>query len=199
MTELKKTRIKAVMKYTWPFYILAALLVSVLLYFVFGLTHKIPEYKTLTLFVSGNVVDQKKFEGDLLEKYKDNDLKSVSCISADPKDSTYNARLTVPGYNSADVLIIPTSKLDSVNVSAFALDLSDELISSYYPNYTFYSQDDVKYGIKLDKDKVKDYFTFNDETFYLLLNGKSKNIGSYSSEQIKEHDNALTLVQAWGM
>lgn len=198
MNALKKTRIKAVLKYTWPFYILSGLLVGFLMYFLFGITHRVPNYQTLTLFVSGQTIDSKKLKNDMLEKYKDNGLKSFSCISADPSETNYYNKLSVAGYNSSDVLVITESQLNNLNVSAFALDLNDELINSYYSGMTLYAQEGVNYGIEIDKEKVKEYFALPSETCYLLLNGKSVNTGEYSPKQVKEYNNALKVVQDWG-
>ena len=199
MNALKKKRVTTVMKYTWPFYIFSAVVAGVVLSVIFGITHRVPNYKTLTLFVSGEVTNSKQLEGDMLDKYQNKDLKTFSCISAKPEDAGYNTLLTINGYNSADVLIIPASKLDKLVVSAFALDMSEELINGYYQGYTLYAQEDVNYGVLIDKNKVKDYMTLPNENCYMVLNGKSVNTGEYSSEHNKEHDNALTLVQAWGM
>ena len=199
MTSLRKTRIKTVMKYTWPLYIISAVLVALLLNFIFGITHKTPVYKTLTLFVSGEVEDPQKFEKDLIEKYQNKELKSVSVISAGVNDSTYNTKLSVAGYNSSDILIIPISKLDSVAVSAFALELEEGLINSYYQGYNIYEQQDVKYGIKINKEIVKEYMTLPNEDCYMVLNAKSETIGEYSSSQIKERDLSLQVVKDWGM
>lgn len=199
MNALQKQRMVAVLKYTWPFYILSTVIIAILLTFLFGITHRVPNYKTLTLFVSGEVTDIKKLEDDMMNKFADKELKSFSCISAKPEDAGYNTKLTITGYNGADVLIVPESKLEKLVVSAFALELSDELITSYYQGYTLFNQDDVNYGIKLDKEKVKDYMEVPNETCYLVLNGKSVNTGEYSTSHIKEHDNALVVVKDWGM
>ena len=199
MTSLKKQRIKTVMKYTWPVYIISAIIVGLLLNFIFGITHRTPVYKTLTLFVSGEVEDSNKLEDYLINKYQDKELKSVSVISANVNDSTYNTRLSVAGYNSSDILIIPSSKLDSVTVSAFALELEEKLINTYYQGYTIYSQQDVKYGIKINKEIVKEYMALPNEDCYMVLNAKSETIGEYSSSQIKERDLSLQVVKDWGM
>ena len=199
MTSLRKKRIKTVMKYTWPFYIVSAIIVGLLLNFIFGITHRTPVYKTLTLFVSGEVEDSNKLEDYLVNKYQDKELKSVSVISASVNDSTYNTRLSVAGYNSSDILIIPSSKLDSVTVSAFALELEEGLINTYYQGYTIYEQQDVKYGIKINKEIVKEYMSLPNEDCYMVLNAKSETIGEYSSSQIKERDLSLQVVKDWGM
>ena len=73
MNALKKQRIKAVMKYTWPIYLVSALVVGIALYVIFGVTHKTPGYKRLTIFISRQVTNSKKLEKDVLEKYKDNE------------------------------------------------------------------------------------------------------------------------------
>ena len=192
MNALAKQRIKARFKYTWPFYIASAVLIALLLNFIFGITHKPPVYKTLTLFVSGDVTESKKLEKDMMEKYQEEDLKTFTCISALPTDGNYYNKLSIRGYNSADVLIIPTSRLENLNVSAFALELDDELVNAYYQGFNFYRQEEINYGVKLDIEKVKDYMTLPNEDCYMFLNGKSANI-------TEEHNNALTLVKDWGM
>ena len=199
MNALKKTRIKTVMKYTWPFYLISGVLIVILLNIIFGIVHKIPAYKSLTIFVSGEVTDSKALKNDLLEAYKDKDLKNISTISAKVSDNQYNTKLTIPGYNSADILILPLSKIDSLDASYFALDLKDELITSFYSGYTFYSQKEVKYGIKVNKEIVKSYMALPIEDCYMFLNGGSENLGEYSNKPNKEHDLALHLVKRWGM
>ena len=199
MNELKKKRVVSVLKYTWPLYILSAVIIAILLNFIFGITHRTPAYQTLTIFVTGEVTDYKKLESDILKKYEDNELKSFSSISSRYDDSGYNTKLTVTGYNGSDVLIIPTSKLEKLVISAFAIELTNELISEYYSGYTLFKQDDINYGIKIDKEKVKEYMTLPEEDCYMLLNGISECIGEYSKTPNKEHDTALKLVKDWGI
>ena len=196
MNVLQKKNFKSVLKYTWPLYIVSSLVVSFLLYFIFGMTHRIPNYESLTLFVSGEVKDLKTLKNDLLDRYKDNELKSVSCIESLITDSNYNTKLSVAGYNSADILIIPKSHLDSVVVSAFALEITEEITKDYFPNSSFYVQDGIKYGIKINEQISKTYMSLPEEC-YMVLNGKSVNIGKYSYEEIEEHNLALLLTKDW--
>lgn len=199
MTSLKKARIATVMKYTWPLYIIFAVIVGILLNFIFGVVHKLPAYKQLTLFISGEVTDSKKLENDLLDKFQDKEIKRVTTISAKLSDGNYNTKLIIAGYSSADILIIPISKLENLEISGVGLDLTDEVITSYYSSNTIYKQDEMGYGIKLNKEMVKEYMTLPEEDCYMVLNGGSENLGQYSHSQIKEHDMALLLVQDWGM
>ena len=199
MNDLKKARIKTMMKYTWPFYIVAALVVGFSFSFIFGVTHKMPAFKKLTIFISGEVTDSKKLKDDLLTKYEQKELKSVTYIDSKPDDLNYSTKLSVPGYNTADILIIPFSKLESVKVSSFGLDLSASLIAEYYQSFTLYTQDAVAYGVKVNKEIVKEYMTLPNEDCYMVLSGKSENTGEYSITQNKEHDTALNVVKDWGM
>ena len=199
MKALKKARIKTMMKYTWPFYIISVIIIGMLLSFIFSVTHQIPEYRQLTIFISGEVVDSNKLKNDLIEKYQDNELKSVTYIDAKPDNANYNTKLTIAGYNTADILIIPISKLESIDVASFGLELNDELIANYYQGYDFFLEDSTKYGVKVDKEKVKQYISLPNEDCYMILSGKSENVGEYAKSKKKERNNALNVVKDWGM
>ena len=201
MTDLKKKRMKTVLKYTWPFYIVGALVVFVLMGFVYKAEHPIPKYKTLTIFVSGEVTDSKKLSDDIYTKFKEKQIRSFSCVSASVYDTHYRTKLTVTGYNNADVLIIPLSKLEGLeNIDHVAIDLKESLVNEFYQGYTFYSKDQINYGVKVDKEKVNQYMTLPSEDCYMLLNGRSRNLGEYGIySTIREHDMALNVVKDWGM
>lgn len=199
MNALKKARIKTMMKYTWPFYIVSVIIVSVLLGFIFNVTHQLPGYKQLTIFVSGEIVDGNKFKNDLLEKYQDNELKSVTYIDSKLDNPNYNTKLTIAGYNTADILIIPVSKLETVEVASFGLEINDEMTTDYYQGYSFFLEDNTKYGVKIDKEKVKQYMNLPSEDCYMILSGKSENVGEYAKAKNKERNNALNVVKDWGM
>ena len=198
MNALKKQRIKSVLKYTWPFYIVSAVLAVVLINFIFKIAHPVPDYKTLTLFVTGEAINPAKLREDLLTEFKEKELKTVSCISSKPNAGDFNHKLTIAGYSSADILILTETKLNNIVVSDFALPLEDELLN-LYQGYSVYTKDDVKYGIKLNKEVVNEYFTLPEEDCYLVFNGRSVNTGKYSVTSIEENDNALTLVKNWGI
>ena len=199
MNQFQKEHIVNHIRYAWPAYVISGLLIAGGLSLVFSIVRKLPEYKTLTIFVSGEVTDAKALKEDLLSRYQDKELKSVSTISANPNEGHYNTKLTIPGYSSADVLIIPVSKLENLDASYFAIDLKEELITSFYSGYSFYKQDEVNYGIKLNKETVKPYMSLPNEDCYMFLNGASYNIGEYANKPVKEHDLALHLVKQWGM
>ena len=167
MTSLRKARIKTVMKYTWPLYIISAIIVGLLLNFIFGIVHKLPAYKQLTLFISGEVTDSKKLENDLMNKFQDKELKSVTTISANIGDGNYDTKLTVAGYSSADILIIPISRLEELDIKRVGLDLTNEVITSYYSSNEIYKQNEMGYGIKLNKEMVKVYLLKRAKQLYV--------------------------------
>ena len=57
MNSIKKNRIKNNMRYMWPVYLVSAIVIAIILNVIFGIVHKLPAYKTLTIFVSGEVTD----------------------------------------------------------------------------------------------------------------------------------------------
>ena len=125
-------------------------------------------------------------------------MQQVNLVTALPTSAEYQAKLTVPGYNTADILIVPLSKLEGINLTPVALELTPEMINEYYTGYSVYQQEDVNYGIKIDKEKIDKYFTLPNEECYMILNGKSINTGKYSYKEIAEYDNALQIVKDWG-
>ena len=199
MNALQKRRVKTVLKYTWPLYLVTALVLGFGLRFIFGITHRMPLYKQITMFISGVNKNADQLEKDMLEKYQDRDLKSFSSIISNPENSEYVAKLTVPGYSTADILIIPDSVMKTLAASYFAINISDTMYHTYFEGYETYAQSEVNYGIVLDKEKVQEYVYLPSETCYLFLNGNSANLGQYTLKDAnKEHDTALRIVQEWG-
>ena len=200
MNELKKKRMKSVFKYTWPFYIIAGIVVFIVMSILFNVTHPIPAYKSLTLFVTGEVNGRDKLQKDMFARFEEKQIRNFSCVASRRTDSDYSTRLQVAGYNSADVLILPYSVIEEVsNPASFALNLSDQLVNSFYQGYSLYQRNTASYGVKIDKDKVAQYMTLPEEDCYMFLNGASKNLGDYGLTPVTEHDMALQIVKDWGM
>ena len=200
MTELKKQKIKSVLKYTWPFYIIAVFVIYIVMSAIFNVAHPIPAYKSLTLFVTGEVTNRDQLSQDMFAKFEDKSIRNFSCIASKRIDPEYSTRLKVAGYSTADVLILPASVIDEVSDPAsFAISLNDEMVNSFYQGYSFYQRNEVNFGIKVDKDKVAKYMTLSDEDCYMFLNGGSQNLGNYGKNPASEHDMALQIVKEWGM
>lgn len=200
MNALKEKRMKSVLKYTWPFYILAGILVFVAMSVLFSVTHPIPAYKSLTLFVTGEITDRDQLSKDVFAKFESKKIRNFSCVAARRSEAEYATKLKVAGYNTADVLILPNSVIEDVsNPALFALNLNEEIVNSFYQGYSFYKRNDINYGVKIDKSKVEQYMALPEEDCYMFLNGASKNIGDYGLNPVTEHDMALQIVKEWGM
>ena len=200
MNALKEKRMKSVLKYTWPLYIIAVVVAYIVMSVIFNVAHPIPAYKSLTLFVTGEIQEREQLSKDVFAKFQEKQIRNFSCIASLRTDSDYSTRLKVAGYNSADVLILPNSVIEDVsNPASFALNLNDQLINSFYQGYSFYKRDTVNYGVKIDKDKVAKYMTLPNEDCYMFLNGASKNLGDYGLNPVSEHDMALQIVKEWGI
>ena len=114
MNALKEKRMKSVFKYTWPFYIVAVIVVYVVMSILFNVAHPIPAYKSLTLFVTGEVQQRDKLSKDIFARFEEKKIRNFSCIASKRTDSDYSTRLKVAVYNSADVLIRPNSVIEDV-------------------------------------------------------------------------------------
>ena len=199
MTSMKKKRLLNVFKYTWPLYIFSAAIIFIAINLIFGVTHRMPAYKSITMFATGEVKDYDSLENHMLETYKEKELKAFSCYYNNEEDQTFETMLSVIGMNSADILIMTASKMNDIDIKSFVLPLDDNLINSYYSGYTFYEKEDVKYGVKLDKSKVEDYFNLPTADCFLVFNIGSSSLGEYSKKPNAEHDTALQIVKDWGM
>ena len=199
MNSLKKKHILNVFKYTWPLYIFSAVLSIIGLNIIFGVVHKTPDYKNFTLFVSGDVEDTAKLEKDMIEKYKEKDLKSFTCYASPIESSTYDMMFSIPGQNSADLLIVTKEKMENYDIESFCLAIDDELKNEYFPNYSFYEKAGNDYGIKVNKEVTKEYMTLPEEDCYMILSMRSANLGKYSKKPNEEHNITLTLARDWGM
>ena len=194
MNALRKRRVGSVLKYTWPVYIVSGVVVVLVLRVIFGVTHRLPNYKTMTIFVSGQVTNNKKLEKDLLSEFKEKELKEFMCYSSDPSsESTYDYTLQLM-VNTADIMIIPSTELDSLALKDFAFGLSNEIIDTYYSGFSIYGKEDINYGVKIDKEKVKEYMTLPEEDCYMVFSGQSANVNPSEN-----HDNALLIARNWGM
>ena len=201
MNELKKQRMKSVLKYTWPFYLIFGFVVFLAMGIIFRIAHPIPKYKTLNLFVTGEVTNYEKLRDDMFAKFEDKKIRTFSCTHSYANDVNYSTKLKTAGYSNADVLIMPFSKIENVSdPSSFAISLSDELINSYFSGFSFYEKNENKFGVKVDKEKVSEYMTLPNEDCFMFLNGSSKNLGDYTLiKPVSEHDMALQVVRDWGM
>ena len=199
MDALRKERMKTRLKYTWPFYIAACVTACLLMTFLFGVTHRLPEYQKLTIFVSGEVTDSSKLKSDLLKDYGSNELKSVSLITVKPNSPTYDTQLSIVGYNSADLMILPYSKMGRNDLQDIALKIEGDAYYDYLKSKSYYTIGNFRYGVRVNRGILDQYMNLPNEDCYIIVNAKSQNIGRHYKMENKEHDNALRVARDWSM
>ena len=103
--------------------------------------------------------------------------------------------------DSADMIIIPESKIDYIAFKN-TLVLTDDMMSEFTSkHYDYYSVDGVNYGIKVYSKDTKEgilsgYITFeqedSDEDYYLFISNKSLHMGKYNNSQ---YDGAIIVLK----
>ena len=178
-----KKRFKASISYTWYLYLLALVLPSICLPFIFSFMHRIREYETLNLFVPKNINSKELVE--FLEKNEPTkNVKKYETVVCDYGDSNFLNKLTIVGYSRSDVILLPEKILKNLNIPTVMLEIDEKLKKNYFENEIFYNCENASYGIELDKTKspLKDFVIFGSEKYFLFLSGNSFNIGEYSKK-----------------
>lgn len=196
MIQINKEKIKQILMYTWPYYLISCLVFSIGFPYVFSLIHKPTNVEKLSIFVSGETEDLNLFKRDYCEKYN---LRQIEIISSTLENPYYLEKLTVAGYHTCDILLIPENILHDLILDQFALNLNEEIINLYFENCNFYEQENINYGTKLNKDYLKDYFVFNDEDYFILINASSENIGIYFDAKNELNINSFLLAKEWSL
>lgn len=186
MKIVSKEKAITTLKYTWPIYV-GLLAISVIgWHYAFSIKHAPKDYETLGLFLSGEVKST-DFIDEIKEEFSDDGVKKVDSYSCPKEEAIYFQKLTVVGYTSADVLIIPESIAKNLVVSAFALELDEDVIKTFDFTPTYYVDEEQNYGILVSNSMFKDEVVFSNENNYLFINASSANIEG-------EHTNAFKLV-----
>lgn len=130
---------------------------------------------------------------------KDNGVKQVDIVSCNYSDSIYLEKLTVVGYSSSDIMLIPNSLFSSLNFPIVMQEMNSDIKNKCnMEGASFYQVGAKDYGVKvssnlpiytyLDYDSTKEYYAF--------LNGSSFNIGGYSTKNPKTENafKALSVI-----
>ena len=193
-----KVEFKKSFSYTWYLYLLAIVLPSIIFPLSFSFMHRALEYQTLSLFLSCSDYSD-EITSNIKKDLSIDGLKKVEIISSDPYDNEFNyyQKLTVIGYNRCDILILPEDKIERARIYTASIELNDEVKTLCgITNQNFYSYEDKAYGVEITetspiKNEIK---VVDDKKYYAFLNGKSWNIGNYSS-QAKTTNNAFDFMK----
>lgn len=117
------------------------------------------------------------------------------------KEDTYYGMVVSAFVKDADIVLIPESKIEYINVRDFLI-LNDDIVNELTEkHFDYYSIDDIKYGLKIySKDSkegiLKGLVTFNqeesDENCYLFINNKSLHMGKYNNSK---YDGAINILK----
>jgi len=194
--------------YSWWKYLLAILLPCLVWPYAFYLKDRPKDNEELQIFIAAQKVKNYAPLTSARDVLSEQGILSLDAYLSPSTGTSYNAALDLQGIDSSDLLIIPS---DSTNFSTYALagdfvPLDDSLWNKLPSGYEAYSDEKGnRLGAKVFKTNDDAYNTFtgfsgwvdwNDATtdFYLFLNAKMPNIGSYNSKS-EGHQESIWLFE----
>lgn len=199
------------MKNKTIFNILNIFLSSFLIFFIFWfliITFKFNQKNNIVIFVAGTVSD--KFD-EVIYKDIDKDKVNINFIEVLKDDKNFHSALTTQGLLIADILIIPTASISDYILDDIFITYSDSIIKllEIKDSLNFFNYKDNKTGLYVfdnNYNPLDGYIDFinetieltndeeeKDESFILLLNSNSNNMGEYSNKNKTNH--ALTITK----
>jgi len=179
-----KNKFKHCLPYTWYLYLIALVIPCVAFPFSFSYMHRPQAYEKINLFVSNNIL-KSGLNNYLYEKLKDNGVQQVDIVSCNFTDSIYLQKLTVVGYSSSDIMIIPSTLFQALNFPIVMQEINEDIKTKCgLQSATFHKVDDKDYGVKVSSNLYINTFLDYDSSvdYYAFINGSSYNIGSYSTK-----------------
>lgn len=179
---------------------IACILVVVFVYsWVFNYLTTIKTEEKITLFIGSYTSSFEK--EDELNQSKADYLKTVEVRAYSLSDSVYDTCLTLFGYETGDILILPESNLKEESIADYYAVISSDYQSSFN-NLGWYELDGNVYGIKIhDRETHQslisclDYGEDEDEqNYYLLFNNNSMHLSDLSDSSAKsDMDGAIQI------
>ena len=180
------------------FNLLIVLVISIIFsYLLSNILYRIPAYEKIEVFISSSYIDE-----EVLIDRIDNieNIKEINIIPRSINNNYYEDTLQTIGLYS-DILIIPTSYLDTKEKAFSFSSIDESYFSSYNINindYELISYDDSIYGIIVyDKEKnidlFKDIIVFENDDRYVLCIGKYTPNVMNEPKSNKETNNAFKV------
>ncbi len=195
---MTKSELKTHIQTKWIYYILsifAAFIVSILSITIASAPTK--KEKVSIFLTCYNVENNFSAYMDSIKP----DYLEIIDLNIRHKEDTYYGMVVSAFVKDADIVLIPESKIEYINVRDFLIlnyDIVNELTEKHFD---YYSIDDIKYGLKIySKDSkegiLKGLVTFNqeesDENCYLFINNKSLHMGKYNNSK---YDGAINILK----
>lgn len=193
-----KQVIRKIEKDMWIY--IACVMVVVFAYsWIFGYLTTVKTEEKITVFIGCNTVTFDKTEQ--LNESRPEYLKTVEVRSYALSDSMVDTCLSIFGYETGDILILPESKLKAETCTEYYAEISADY-QSEFDNLGWYEVDGKVYGIKIhDKESHQsavnclDYGEGDDEQdYYLLFNKKSVHISDLSDASAKNDRNGALVI-----
>lgn len=198
MVMTMKQVIKKIGKDLWIY--AACILVVVFIYsWAFNYLTTIETEEKITVFIGSESASFEKAED--LNASRPNYLKTVEVRAYALDDSIYDTCLSIFGYETGDVLILPESNLKAETCADYYAEISMDY-QSKFNNLGWYEVDGKVYGIRIhDKETHQsiidslDYGTDDDEqNYYLLFNKNSMHLSDLSNADSKSDMNGAIMV-----
>lgn len=198
MVMLMKQLFSKIGKDIWIY--IACIMVIVFVYsWIFGYITMVKAEEKIIVFIGSNtaVFDKK----DKLNESRPAYLKEVEVRSYLVTDSAYDTCLSIFGYETGDILILPENNLNEETCMNYYAEISVAYQSAFV-NLGWYQLNGKVYGLKIhDKESHKsvidclDYGQGDDEqNYYLLFNKNSLHISDLSDANAKnDMDGALVI------
>jgi hypothetical protein len=195
--KLRHQRFENALAYNWPLFLVLPVIAGVAISYLFGIYHRPLPYEQINIFAAVQDVDSDSLCDNLQVRFSNQNLKEVTITSANPNDAIFPQKLSVVGYNRADLFILPFSVLNDLGPNGVMLPFSEKLKDEYIneDNSTYYVDESLTFGVLLKSASniswLEDYIDFLSEDYYLCINVKSKNIADFGMYDNAEYDLAL--------
>lgn len=197
MKKMKGSEFKRSFVYDWPLFVVLPIVASLTISYLLMIVHRPGDNEKLDIFVASSSLNGKGFCNEIQEKYSSKGLKEVTSTQSNPTDPVFAEKLSVVGYKSSDLFILPKSVLDGIDPTASLLPFTATFISAYVakPSPSYYVSDSVSWGLLIKSAGEENWLdhdiAFLNEDYYLCLNVTSKNIGNMGLYDNPEYNLAL--------
>lgn len=193
-----KQVIKKIGKNLWIY--IACILVVVFIYsWVFNYLTTIKTEEKITVFIGSESATFEKTED--LNGSRPEYLKAVEVRAYALDDSIYDTCLSIFGYETGDVLILPENNLKPETCTDYYAEISVDY-QERFDNLGWYEADGKVYGIKIhDKEShqsVIDCLNYgegdDEQNYYLLFNKNSMHLSDLSDANAKSDMNGAIII-----
>ena len=195
-----KNVLKRIGKDIWA-YISCVIVVTILWSWVFSYLTVIKPEEKVCVFIGSRSATFEKY--DELEESKPEYLKKLEVNAYSTNDSMFTMFLSIFGYETGDILILPESYVSEDGCAGFYSEIS-KAYQDEFENLGFYEANGKVYGIKVhDKESrisAIDCIDYgegeNEENYYMFFNAKSVHLSDLAGDsEESEMNGAITVAR----